>query len=336
MAKSVPANQRHAARRVSGELIARLNALDPGLGTLFATDVNASRQTTAAALKAAAGQHGTVVIAEQKRSSGNRRPAAISVSQGQIADVARATEGHHAVPLEQVRAMFTCDHFGGHPSGFPGWFEECVDTRGGTTAATPGIVHAMWGYSYEIPGFNDVDPGGDPGILELFGGLGSYWQMIVPVTTVFDRVTWWNDDHDAIIGPDLIRFGFYDMNQQDSEFERLAQTEAITLSTAPIGVNTTMLDSRLIIDPGIYATALCMPCHHIASQGANQTGFQMVNSLWPIPRYGNFHTSGEMPEVLDASNIVPNGDVHDINIVGEVPMTYWDDSLTFTAAESVS
>lgn len=328
---------------MGGSLIDDLNKIGEAaglaspLGTRLATELNRRMTKINTRADAQAGLKGSVVVAPQKRIQGQGAPApGLMLSQNRIGDVGQAINDDETPTWGQVRSLFTCERFGGHVSGFPGWFEDCVEQEKEAAAvATTGIVHAMWGYTYEIPSGSDTNANDDPGVLELFGGIGAYWQYIVPVTTEVDRLTWWNNELINYGPPDAINWALYEMNTSDTAFSRVAETGIHTLSSYPLGTNSDMLDSRITIDPGLYAIALAMPCHKIGGIFPNMLAYRIVNELKPLPRFGTFVTTdGSMPEELNSDNVIPytNGDsTNDITVVGTVPLAYFDDSLEFSA-----
>lgn len=341
-----PTNLGQGIPRVGGELVDRLNKLDEGLGTALAYELNHRFSLADVRSRAAAGHAGTVVIAEQPRDSVGNKAAAIDVSGGNVAGSGWATQGDHLTPLSQVRSLFTCDRFGGHPSGFPGWFEECVQAeRQAATPFTPipGLVHAFWGYSFHIPNSTDTISA-DAGFNE--SGHGAYYQMIIPAPCTVDRISFWRDPGSGT--PGFISFGLYDMNQSRTEFPLVARTAPFHLDTIDNGLNVRALDSRVDIAPGIYAYAYTGPCFHsIISIRNNVIPWIMVNALYNttwngfnsntpppgdgLPPFGSVITpfsTGALPDQLDSSTVDLTG-AWDASSFSAVPLGYFDDSQEF-------
>lgn len=313
-----PTNLGQGIPRVGGELVDRLNKLDEGLGTALAYELNHRFSIADSRTRAAAGHAGTVVLAEQQRDSAGNRPASMDVSGGNIAGSAWATQSDELPPLGQVRSLFTCDKFGGHPSGFPGWFEECVEQEQ-PVAIPSGIVHAMWGVTYEIPSNADLSAD-DPGESEF--GLGNYYQYIIPSTTIVDQVTWWKSGVAPVDGN--IAFGLYSLDVAEASFPVVCKTAATDLTGLGAGAHTIPLTESAIIAPGLYALAYIAPCFNVLSIRLSAIAETMVNSLWSQRRYGQFDTDGsdEMPDVIDSSNI-------HIGLPIVAPAAYFSDSAQF-------
>ena len=208
---------------------------------------------------------------------------------------------------------------------------QSVDLQGGTPSGT-GIAHAMWGYTYEIPSLVDTGDG-DPGNADS-GGLGYYWQMIIPVTTQIDRVTWRRTDL-VDTNPGNIRIGLYDMNQSNDEFTVIAQTAGLD-SADTVFADTDFimdLDDRILILPGLYAVAYVAPCiHHTLCINENIPAESLINQIYApdhLLRYGAFTVPkdgvNELPDTLDASNTLGYDDWF-ATYSGFTPVTYWDDS----------
>lgn len=330
MANKQATNLGQGIPRLGGELINRLNAVDPGLGTLLASEINHRTGIINSRLAAAAGHTGTVTIATQKRDSTGKAIPSMDIQGGRMVGLtSEPKDGSEPITLEYWRK---------HEKDcvwFEKMFDECIEEEVKRAAAVPsGIVHAMWGYTYDIPSGSDTSAFDDPGVLELFGGLGAYWQYIVPVTTEVDRLTWWNNELINYGPPDAINWALYEMNTSDTAFSRVAQTGIHLLSSYPLGTNSDMLDSRIVIEPGLYAIALAMPCHKIGGIFPNMLAYRVVNEIKPLPRFGTFVTTdGSMPIELNSSNVIPytNGETtHDITVVGTVPLAYFDDSVEFS------
>lgn len=327
-----PTNLGQGIPRVGGELVDRLNKLDEGLGTALAYELNHRFSLADVRSRAAAGHAGTVVIAEQPRDSAGNKAAAIDVSGGNVAGSGWATQGDHLTPLSQVRSLFTCDHFGGHPSGFPGWFEECVQAERRAAATPfepiPGLVHAMWGYTYEIPNFSDTFFS-DPGLGEI--GWGTYWEYIIPVSTTVDQVTWWLEDGGFTNGGQ-IHFGLYDLNQSAESFPLVCQTVPTgQIESFPFGANTIALTERVTIEPGRYALAYLANCFwYILSIRGNFIPWEMVNSLQPLPHFGIFNGDVEspLPDELNLGNVREDVPLDIETLV--LPAVYFSDSQEFS------
>jgi hypothetical protein len=342
----------------SDTTISRLNALDPGLGEALKKDIERShRPNTGTKLiseinqrfvrvstrqDAQAGLRGTVGVAKQVgKIVGGKRADAIKLDGDTIGGVANAISNDQVPNWGQVKSLFTCAHFAGHVSGFEGWFEDCVGQKKAAAVepgATTGIVHAMWGYTYEIPNFTDTVVR-DPGALEA--DSGGYWQMIVPVTTTLDRVSFWTPTGSTPASSGDVYFALYDINTSNSSWERVAVSDPLPVTTGvPFATrrHTLALDSRVTIDPGIYAVAYIAPCFDILCILGNDPIFRMVNELWnddggpttdPGPnRYGGIFLDGgtTMPDTLNLINATS----HNALFSTWIPMSYWDDSETFS------
>lgn len=337
MGKQSAQNLRRGVGRIGGSIIDDLNALGeaagkPGIGTRLAREINQKILKISARQDAQAGFRGSMAVAKQgrKSASGPADPA-ILLADDRISGLGPGIQNKDAVNLEQLRALFTCDHFGGHVSGFPGWFEDCVgQEKAGTPGITSGIVHAMWGYTYEIPNFTDtVD--NDPGLLE--SGEAFYWEFIVPVATQVDQVTFTTAPGTVFSGSLLpISFALYDMNESDTSFPRVAVSESVQQSDLTAGQKKTLaLDTRILILPGRYALAYAGPCFNMICINGNPVLFEMVNRIYfnppsgILPRFGKIGTLADLPETLDSSNVNVFGLLSTI-----VPAVYFNDSQEFT------
>jgi hypothetical protein len=348
MPKTSPRNLRRGVGRISGGIVEKLNAIGvasglPGhenVGTELVREINQHLAKISVRQDAQAGFGGPVAIAPQGRQSASGpAPPGLIVGGNRISKTAPAIHDTDVPNLLQVKSLFTCENFGGHVSGFAGWMEDCIDDRTGPTklAVTSGIVHAMWGYSYEIPGSSDTFSG-DPGFIE--DDRAGYWQFIIPVTTIVDRLTCWRVAGTGTVGN--VSFGLYDMNQSVNVFPAVARTAIFDLSELEEGMNVIDLDSRVTIPPGLYALAYAAPCFHfMLAIRQNTIPWIMVNALWnstwngfnsntpspgdALPRYGAIITSGDMPDQLDDTNVDLTGD-WDATSFGSVPLTYFDDS----------
>lgn len=325
-----PANQQHGVHPVSSELVRRLNAIDPGLGTLLAEDTYMSRMAVDTRLRAAAGQHGTVVLAEQKRGSTGVRPAAMDVKGGEIVGGQWTSKLDAFVTLGQMLAYFTCDRFAGHPSGFPGWFEDCVDQRDqeASVVAGDGRIHAMWGYTWDVPNFEDVTSG-DPGVSEF--GYGTYWQMQIPETTVLDSVSFRIpfDPGLPVLAEGPVGFALYSLDAGAAEATLVVKSETVQAFGLGEGRQTLALEERTTLDAGLYALAYIGPCFDMSIINALYQEWTMVNELWELPRYGNFELSGPY-DPAGTANLMPETitPTEEFNL-GVVPLTYWHDSEQF-------
>lgn len=296
---------------------------------------------------AQAGHGGSVAIAKQiAQDTTGRSVDALKLHGDTIGGVDWANRNDQVVPLEQMRAFFTCDHFGGHPSGFPGWFEDCVGQTEQRAAEAPpphisdGLIHAFWGITFHAP--PDADTfNGDPSFSEA--GHGGYWQMIIPQTVVIDRGSIWRP-HGGPIVQEIISFGIYDLNQSATVFPLVCKTAPFSAGTLEQGLNVEPLTERVTIEPGLYAVAWVSPCFTLLSFRNNVLPFIMVNALWnstwngfngntpppgnSLPRYGSFFSVGELPDQLDSSTVDLTGD-WDATSFNGAPIIYFDDSRAF-------
>lgn len=322
-----PNTRRGRIGPLSGSLVDELNEVKDGLGTRLVGELNHRFGVTSKALDATAGHMGTVEIVPQR---GNK--AGLSVN-GRIGKVARGISNDDAVNVQQMRELMNCRHFAGYPGGFVDFLRDCAGLEDMAAGAATGIIHAMWGYTYEIPNFTDTDDEGDPGLCDSPGGFGAWWEFIVPATTIIDQVTWYQ--HDATISPEpALAFALYDMNQSATSFPVVAQTEPyVTTSANDLSVVTLPTTTRPTLDPGRYALAYVGPCFFIGVIRRNPLAFLLANTVreWNPPSFGLFTTDpGVIPDTLDESNMELGGpEGNDANLAGTVPLTYWSDSQEF-------
>jgi hypothetical protein len=334
-------NLRSGIPLIGGTLVDDLNTLGDSLGLQnvggrLATALNRRFSTVNGRADALSGLQGSVVIAPQKRRAERGQPeSAIKLSGGRIGEVDRAITDDQVPNWGQVRGLFTCEAFGGHVSGFEGWVEECVDSR--ETARTQpslgdGIVHAFWGYTYQIPDFLETRTN-DPGRQEF--GEAYYWETIVPENTQVDRVSFQ-------IPPDLgppvtrpgagIQIGIYDMNVSGISFPVLARTAVVPVTAFATGVHTFALDTRILIPAGRYAVAMVAPCMNFVGIVGNTLLEKMENIVYSnaglLNRFGIIQGpefTMTLPAVLDESNVILDPDSY----FTAIPVLFFDDSQEY-------
>lgn len=196
-------------------------------------------------------------------------------------------------------------------------------------------IHAMWGLTWDIPPDADCFAA-DPGQSDF--GVGGYWQMIVPHTTIVDRLSFWRVAGASVNS--AMGFALYDMNLAADSFPLLTRTPPFNNTSLVPGVNTFLLTDRVTMEAGLYAVAYFAACFHAVIGIRNNVGAMLIaNSLWDItspagalPRYGAFYSGfapgGDFPDTLDHTTVVEDGSF-DATSFGAIPLTYWDDTETY-------
>lgn len=176
-------NLRTGIPLIGGSLIDDLNKLGqaadmPDLGTRLATELNRRFTKVNTRQDAQAGLRGSVVIAPQKRRASRGQPPPGMLARGnRIGEVGAALNDDETPNWGQVKSLFTCKRFGGHVSGFEGWFEDCVDLREEMAAMAidegEGVIPWFFGWTFDPPNASDViiaDPITN-GTIELYSTL---------------------------------------------------------------------------------------------------------------------------------------------------------------------
>lgn len=249
MAKSAPANQRRVTVRANTDLVNRLNALDPGLGSLYAADVRRTSTVMSQGFSAASGQRGTVKIVGGKRDSTGNIPRAVEVD-GPVAG-GKGYRGDEFMTRDQIRGLFTCERFGGHPSGFPGWFEECVEDEQATAGA--GVMPYFFGWTVHIP------PEADTLTIDPFTGtrLISLWSFVLPAPATVARLSYYMQLFVFTASPPTINIGMFDV-----DFNLIFETGGIDVSDpsdptqTEDGAFTFELDQEYELEAGEYFMAI--------------------------------------------------------------------------------
>lgn len=205
-------NLRSGIPLLGGSLIDDLNAMGeaagkPGMGTRLATELNRRFITINTRQDAQAGLRGSVAIAPQKRRASRGAPApGLLLRQNRIGEVDDAINDDEVPNWGQVRGLFTCEHFGGHVSGFPGWVEECVE--GEKAAAGEGIMPYFFGWTVHIP------PEADTLVIDPFAGetVIRLWSFVLPEPAIVDRVSYYMQIFTFTSIPPTINIGLYDVN----------------------------------------------------------------------------------------------------------------------------
>lgn len=290
MARTTPRNLRRGVGRISGGIVDKLNALGrasgleghENIGSELAREINQHLAKISVRQDAQAGFGGPVAIAKQTRQSASGPPSpGLMLSGNRIGETAPALAGTDVPNYDQVKTLFTCDGFGGHPSGFAGWFEDCVDQRkkAETAAAVTGIMPYFFGWTVHAPNATDsIFTDGNT------GGQCELWSFVLPDPAEVQALSFFIGYQPVIPGhgPVTINYGLFDADY-NLVFQSGTQTFTPGTTAYTFRPHRVKLDQVYELPAGEYFEAWAQfDCFTIFSIAWNTYLFELMQNVDPI------------------------------------------------------
>ena len=243
MANKPPQNLRRGIGLIGGDVVDRLNKIDPGLGSLLVRSVNQKIAVLSSRIDAAAGHKGSVHIAPQgKDVTGKTNPAIVLGSQ-RAGGMADPIDNEDGVNLRYFRRFLNCDWF-------EKMFDECIEDD--SVRASAGIMPYFFGWTVHIP------PEADTLVIDPFTGSNmTLWSFVLPASATVARVSFYLVEVASTFSPGQeMNIGLY-----DADFNLVLETGAFVVrsDTDPTvtkdGAYTIELDQEYDLEAGEYFLA---------------------------------------------------------------------------------